>query len=465
MFPPVGNASPDGAPVKSAYQQLRNARAMVATGPRFWLRRCSPFRTIVAAREALRQRSGIEEVTMEGSIGSKGTSFEDLRRAANEILPLVEAEADEAERLYHLTDRLVAEFRRMGLYTLLSPKSWVVPRCLTSRRWNSSKQVAAVDGSAGWCMMVEGVMGASLGSFLPDQGARTVFPKGADVTMAGNGVPRGFARPVDGGFMIKGHWAYGSGIYHAEWIHSGCFIMDGEKMKLNQDGAPEIVLCQHPKSSIELKGNWDVLGLRGTGSYDYTLKEPELFVPAHMCYMFDAVEPARGGPQYGTGTRRLHQLGPHKLGTRGRPARSRRIGEARPRPRRRVRQALRQRELPAILRRCRGEISAARALVYSAWDALSKRVAKGEKPNLEEIALIRLAMRHLHNVISDLSTFAHRAARGASLRPSQLQRCYRDIHAGTQHILLADKIMQECGKVLLGATGADARWTMFGVKG
>ena len=97
---------------------------------------------------------------------------------------------------------------------------------------------------------------------------------------------------------------------------------------------------------------------------------------------------------------------------------------------------------------------AARAFVYSAWDALSERVAKGEKPNLEEIALIRLAMRHLHNVISDLSTFAHRAARGASLRPSQLQRCYRDIHAGTQHILLADEIMQECGKVLLGATGA-----------
>ncbi|MGA8414049.1 MAG: hypothetical protein WB756_20000, partial [Xanthobacteraceae bacterium] len=59
---------------------------------------------------------------MEGSIGSKGTSFEDLRRAANDILPLVEAEADEAERLYHLTDRVVAEFRRKGLYALLTPK-------------------------------------------------------------------------------------------------------------------------------------------------------------------------------------------------------------------------------------------------------------------------------------------------------------------------------------------------------
>ena len=29
------------------------------------------------------------------------------------------------------------------------------------------------------------------------------------------------------------------------------------------DGAPDIVLCHHPRNSIELKGNWDTLGLRG----------------------------------------------------------------------------------------------------------------------------------------------------------------------------------------------------------
>src|SRR5258708_37928785 len=63
------------------------------------------------------------EPLMEGSVGSKGVSFDDLRRATHEILPLVEAEADEGERLYHLTDQLVAEFRRQGLYTLLTPKT------------------------------------------------------------------------------------------------------------------------------------------------------------------------------------------------------------------------------------------------------------------------------------------------------------------------------------------------------
>jgi alkylation response protein AidB-like acyl-CoA dehydrogenase len=401
---------------------------------------------------------------MEGSVATS-TSFDDLRRATQDILPLVEAEADEAERLYHLTDRIVGEFRRKGLYALLVPKALGGPEMPYVEAMQLVEQVAYVDGSTGWCMMVEGVMGASLGSFLPDQGARTVFPKGADVTMAGNGVPRGFATPVEGGYRIKGHWAYGSAIYHAEWIHSGCFIMDGDKMKMNKDGMPEIVLCQHPKSSIELKGNWDVLGLRGTGSFDYTLKEPELFVPAHMCYMFDAPKPERGGPQYAAGLVGFTSWG-HTSWALGVGRRA--LDELAKLARSRVDpfgKLCDSASFRLAFAEAEGKYRAARALVYAAWDALSERFATGSKPTLEEIAMIRVAMRHLHDVISDVSTFAHRAARGASLRPSQLQRCYRDIHAGTQHLLLADEIMQECGKVLVGAAGPDARWTMFGVKG
>ena len=66
---------------------------------------------------------------------------------------------------------------------------------------------------------------------------------------------------------------------------------------------------------------------------------------------------------------------------------------------------------------------------------------------MQELALIRMAMKHLHDVISENATFAHIASRGVSLRPSLLQRCYRDVHSGTQHILLADEIVQECGRV------------------
>jgi alkylation response protein AidB-like acyl-CoA dehydrogenase len=391
-------------------------------------------------------------------------SFAELKRSVETLLPLVEAEADESERLYHQTDRLVDEFRRAGLYRLLVPKSLGGLELPYVEAMQLVERVAWADGSAGWCMMVEGVMGASAGSFLPDAGARQVYAKGGDVFVAGNGVPRGFARPVDGGYMIKGHWAYGSGIYHAEWIHSGCFVMDGDKMVMTVEGTPEIVLCHHPRSTIELKGNWDVLGLRGTGSFDYVTRDAELFVPADTCFPFDAKAPARGGPQYsaglvaftswghtswalGVGRRALDELGKH---ARGRTDVFGRLADS---------PSFRQAFAGAEAR-----YRAARAFVYAAWEDMSENFARGKPASLEQLALIRMAMRHIHDVLSEISTYAHKASRGASLRQSVLQRCYRDIHSGTQHILLADEISQECGKVMLGVAGKDAYWTMFGVR-
>ena len=398
------------------------------------------------------------------TVAAAQPSLETLSRAVDKLLPLVEQDADEAERLYHLTDRVVAEFRRAGLYMLTTPKAlgglelpWVPAMRLTER-------VSRADGSTGWCMMVAGVVNSVMSAFLTDAGARVIYPNGADVTAAGNGVPRGFARPVDGGYMFRGHWSYGSTIQHAEWIHSGCFVMDGDKMRMTPHGTPEIVLCHHPRSSIVLKGNWDSLGLRGSGSFDYTLTEPEMFVPQDMTFPLDGATQHRGGIQYsaglvsmttwghtswalGVGRRALDELAAH---ARGRVDPFGKLHESAS-----FRMAFAQAE---------ARYRAARALVYESWQSLDDSYARGETANLEQLAMIRLAMRHLHDVISDVSTMAHRVSRGVSLRPSALQRVYRDIHTGTQHILLADEITQECAKVLLGTAGKDAQWALFGVR-
>ena len=85
---------------------------------------------------------------------------------------------------------------------------------------------------------------------------------------------------------IKANLAATSGIHHAEWIHSGCFLMDGDKMRMLPGGIPEIILMHHPRESIVLKGNWDTLGLRGTGSHDAVADE--VFVPdARVLSIFD----------------------------------------------------------------------------------------------------------------------------------------------------------------------------------
>jgi alkylation response protein AidB-like acyl-CoA dehydrogenase len=107
----------------------------------------------------------------------------------------------------------------------------------------------------------------------------------------------------------------------------------------------------------------------------------------------------------------------------------------------------------------------ARAFAYEGWTSIADSFAAGERASTEQIALIKLALRHVHDVISEVGTFAYRSARGTSLHDGIMQRFYRDIHSGTQHILLADEVVQECGRTLLGLTGPNAKWGVFGVDG
>jgi alkylation response protein AidB-like acyl-CoA dehydrogenase len=358
----------------------------------------------------------------------------------------------------------MAEFRRVGLNAMLTPKAVGGHELSYLDAMRIVERLSYADGSTGWCMMVIGIQGAQLGAFLTEAGAARVFANGPDFTGAGQGVPRGRARLVDNGYMVKGTWGYGSGIHHAEWIHSGCFVMDGDKMKLDRFGKPEIVLVQHPKHEIELKGNWDVLGLRGTGSYDYTTREEELFVPGDMCWMLDA-KPFRGGIQYTGSIVALSTWG-HTGWALGVGRRVLDELNALARKRADVFGVLAN---SASFRQSYAEAEAkfrsAHAFAYKCWEDMSETYARGRHATVEQLALCRMAMRHLHDVISEVSTFAHRVSRGLSLRPSILQRCYRDIHSGTQHVFLADEIVQECGRMLLGGASPDSEWTIFNVRG
>jgi alkylation response protein AidB-like acyl-CoA dehydrogenase len=389
-------------------------------------------------------------------------TFARLMKAAKDIVPLAEAEADKAEKQFHLTDKVVGEIRKSGLSSFLIPKalggselSWVDAMKIV-------ELMSYADGSTGWCLMVNGVMGASAGAHLPPKGARKIYPK-ANVSMAGHGVPRGFAKPVDGGYLIQGRWGYGSTIWHAEWIHTGCFLSDDLKtMRLDKHGHPTVILAHHPRDTIELKGNWDVHGLRGTGSYDYIVKKNEpLFVPGETCYPFDNPPVERGGLQYEGGlvvstswghTAWALGVGRRALDELAKIARTR--GDA-------FGMMYDSATFKLEYARAEAKWRSAHALVYNVWNDLCETYDKGKPPNVEQISLIRLAMRHIHDVMSEHATFAHKAARGISLRPSLLQRAYRDIHAGTQHILLSDQISAECGKVLMGATGKKAKWNML----
>ena len=75
------------------------------------------------------------------------------------------------------------------------------------------------------------------------------------------------AVPKDDGFMLSGSWSFASGIKHGTHIHTLGVI----------EGTGEARIFVLPVEKATLIENWDVLGLRATGSIDYRIDS--VFVP------------------------------------------------------------------------------------------------------------------------------------------------------------------------------------------
>lgn len=75
----------------------------------------------------------------------------------------------------------------------------------------------------------------------------------------------------------------------------------------------------------------------------------------------------------------------------------------------------------------------------------------GEALSLDDWASIRLVTTHVTDVAAEVTTFAYRSGGGAALyAPHPLQRCFRDVHAATQHVAATDDAYEFAGRVRLG---------------
>jgi indole-3-acetate monooxygenase len=238
-------------------------------------------------------------------------------------------------------------------------------------------------------------------------------------------------------------------------------MADGKPV-MDDHGGPIVIITYVPRSAIDLKDNWDVIGLRGTGSFDYSIAE-ECFVPDDLTYVYSKSTVERGGNHYSLGIVGFTAWGhtSFALGV-GRHALNelRAIAKGKAGPFGVLADSASFQEKYA---RAEAQYRAARAFVYSAWNDLDESLLNEEPPTNEQLALIKLAFRYSHEVMSDVCTFAYNYGGGIALRASPLQRCYRDMHAGLQHILLSDQIMQDCGKVLMGHVPEGARMQLLGL--
>jgi alkylation response protein AidB-like acyl-CoA dehydrogenase len=200
---------------------------------------------------------------------------------ARALVPVVAAAAPRIEAGKELPADLIGALHDAKMFRMLLP-AWLDGAELEPPSYlEVLRTIAQGDASTAWCLNQTSV--CSITSIhLPRAVAQQVWGPRDGVLAWGIG-PASRAVPVEGGYTITGTWGFGSGSRHAGHVGAHCMVFEPDgKPRLHADGKQVELTMVIPKSVCSIDPRWDVLGLRGTGSDAYTVKD--LFVDeAHTC--------------------------------------------------------------------------------------------------------------------------------------------------------------------------------------
>lgn len=377
------------------------------------------------------------------------TAVAELIARARDIAPLLEEEAPECEALGKLNQRSLSALRDGGFLDLLGPSEFGGLDLGPFDAMQVIEEIFRADGSAGWIAMAQNVQLKPL-TLLSHNAVATMYANGVP-GIGGQGAPVGTAEKVDGGYRVTGNWSYGSNVLHADYVSGSCVLVEGGAPVRSASGMPSVIRWLAPIDQIEIKGNWDVLGLEASGSVDYGVKD--LFVSDD----FAISTPILTSPpadwvtnpsslsvilwvfwghvvgELGLGRRLLDEL--KALAFKGSVNRGRLVDD------------------PVFLTeyaKADAAFSAAYAWNHQVWRDIQEAGERGEPTSRQQITLARVAMLHIQGVNAANAHFVFREAGGTSLRAGSLQRLYRNVQTAGQHMVMSRKIWSECGKDLIG---------------
>ena len=204
-------------------------------------------------------------------------------RLARGMRELVRAEAAESERMRTLTPAIVDEMWASGLMSAFNPVAAGGVEPSFAEMIETWIEMAWQDGSFGWVGIANLPSSFAAAAYLPDDGFAEVFTAHDNrVTMGGQFFPNGQGIAVEGGYRLSGSWSFGSGTGHSEYVAAGFFPMDDGEVRWISEGLPDMQVAVVPRDEIVFNDGWHVQGLKGTGSYDYSVED--VFVPAHRTF-------------------------------------------------------------------------------------------------------------------------------------------------------------------------------------
>ncbi|MFC6010018.1 3-hydroxy-9,10-secoandrosta-1,3,5(10)-triene-9,17-dione monooxygenase oxygenase subunit [Nocardia lasii] len=350
------------------------------------------------------------------------------------LLPTLRERAQEAEDLRRIPDDSMKALAETGFFRLLQPEQWGGHAADPVIFYDTVRKIAGACGSTGWVAGIIGVHNWHLALF-DQQAQEEVWGEDTDVRISSSYAPMGVGQAVEGGYLVRGSWAWSSGSDHATWaVLGGPVIKNGKPV----DFGSFLI----PRSEYRIDDVWDVVGLRGTGSN--TVVVEDVFVPTHRFLSFRAMSEGRSpglarntAPVYKMPWGTIHPTtisapivgmgyGAYEAHVehQGKRVRAAYAGEnAKDDPFAKVRVAEAASDLDAAWRQLSGNVAEEYALL----------LAGEEIPFDLRVRARRDQVRATGRVIASIDKLFESSGATALANGTPLQRFWRDAHAGRVH--------------------------------
>ncbi len=373
---------------------------------------------------------------------------------ARRVAPLIEAAATRIEQDRALPPDLLETLYENRIIRTLLPRVVGGDETTPETYVRMMTILAAADASAAWC--IGQASGCSMSAAYMDlDAARTIWaPREASFAW-GVILPNQTARVTEGGYIVNGRWGFASGGRHATWIGGHCKVNEADgTARLDPDGTPTDRTMMFRRDQVSMVVDWNVMGLRGTGSDTYSVKD--LFVPAALTVRRDRDDERRPhgrGPLYRFTTTHMYASGFAgvalgiarglldafiALATKKTPqATARRLADS-----------------PALqsgLAQAEGQWRAARAGLLMTLRECWATAEQGDDLSNDQKVAIRLASTYAIHQAKAVADFAYlEAGATAIFEGGPFERRFRDLHAVTQQVQARRNHFETVGQHLFG---------------
>ena len=230
---------------------------------------------------------------------------EEMVQRARDMVPVLRERQEHCEEIGRLPDETSRDFVEAGFYRILQPRRFGGYEFDLPTFTRVAIELARGCPASGWTYTLTAGHAHMLAALWPEDGQIDIYGAEGEVRMPGRLRP-GKAVEVEGGYRCTGTFDYVSGCDSA--THLVLAWAFGDDVSAGEFATDFIAVVDFDE--VEIIDNWDVLGLRGTGSKRVVVED--VFIPYRRT--IDSIFRLDAPPAAG---RTVHENAIYRFGTIG----------------------------------------------------------------------------------------------------------------------------------------------------